>query len=140
MKNIWNFFLAASLLLVSPIQAQLMRNLSDVQKLKEQEAKFIGKPLKKLIKEIGPEIRMASAQSNRPDNHASYIIFKFVDSKEYLKKEKGKSYTSIIVFIKENFDWNSSKNSKSLNYTWTKEDEKKYGSLTVVGIRVFGDN
>lgn len=132
--------MAAALLLVSPSQAQLMRTLSDVQKLKEQEAKFIGKPLKKLIKEIGPEIRMASAQSNRPDNHASYIIFKFVDSKEYLKKEKGKSYTSIIVFIKENFDWNNSKNSKSLNYTWTKEDEKIYGSLTVVGIRVFGDN
>ena len=116
-----------------------MRTLSDVQELKEQEAKFINKPLKKLLKEIGTKIRMASGQTNRPDNHASYIIFKFVDAEVYLKHEKGKSYTSIIVFIKENYDWDSSRKSESENYHWTKEDEKKYGSLTVVGIRVFGE-
>jgi len=140
MQCLCNFFLAASLLLTSATQAQLMRKLSDVQKLKERETLFIGKPLEKLLKEIGPEIRMASAQSNRPDNLPGLIFFKFVDAKEYYKREKGKLYTTVIVSIKENFDWDARRNSKSEDYTWIKEDEKKFGSLTVVRIGVLGEN
>ena len=140
MKNFNTILLAASLLFATSCRAQMIKKLSDVSKLKENESIFIGKPLNTLLKEIKPQIRMASAQSNRADHMPSVIYFRFVDSKIYYKKEKGKSYASIVVYIKENFDWDGMRRSKKANYSWTKEDVEKFGSLTVVGIRVSDEN
>ncbi len=139
MKYLYKIILTVSLLLTVACQAQIMSTLKDAKKLKENETKFIGKPLKKLLREIKPEIRMASAQSNRPDHQPSVMFFKFVDDKEYYKNENKRSFTTIIVYIKENFDWDVLRNTKIQKYTWSKEDEKIFGNLTIIGLGVLGD-
>ena len=139
MKYFYKIILAFPMLLAISCSAQIMGTLKEAKKLKENETKFIGKPLKKLLKDIKPEIRMASAQSNRPDHQPSVMFFKFVDDKEYYKNENKGSFTTIIVYIKENFDWDSLRNTKIQKYTWTKEDEKIFGNLTIIGIGVLGD-
>lgn len=111
---------------------------SDIKKLKENEPRFIDKPFSKLLKEIKPAIRMVSAQSHRPDGMPGYIILRFIAADEYYRAKNGNDYFKITVFIKENFDWDRSLMKPHEIYDWTKEDEKKYGGLTVVDFWVSG--
>ncbi|HEY0066409.1 MAG TPA: hypothetical protein VGB46_03575, partial [Flavisolibacter sp.] len=59
--------------------AQIMKQQKDAEKLEDKKELFIDKPLKKLLKEIGPEIKLAFVSGDRADGAASYIIFRFVD-------------------------------------------------------------
>lgn len=142
MKQILTILTFTLLLLTTSCHAQMMRTLNDAQKLKINEKEFIGQPLKTLLKEIKPEIKMVSANPSTSNQvRLGYFIFRFVDAQTYDSSlAKQKYLLQITVFVKEPFVWN--KNNKSLNerFKWTKNDEKKYGQLTIVGIRVFGEN
>jgi hypothetical protein len=43
---------------------------------------------------------------------------------------------SLYVYVKDSFDWQWEKRPNSKETVWTKEDAEKYGSLTVVWIKV----
>jgi len=118
----------------------MMRTVSDAQKLKTNEQLFIGKPLKTLLKEIKPEIKMVFVESKRADGALSYIVFRFVDRQTWQKEYgEGKTPLGIRVFIKEHFEWDKTDKSPAERLSWTKEDAKKYGDLTIVAIRVYGE-
>ena len=121
---------------------QLVQTSNDAKKIKENEKLFIGKPLKNLLKEIKPEIKMAYGDpSINIQSKVGYFRFKFVDFKQNNSlKANGKMPVSIIVYVKENFDWDFQKRPKGKELQWTKEDEKKYGDLTIVAFRVYGED
>jgi len=114
---------------------QLVQKPIDVYKLKENEQQFINKPLKNLLKEVKPEIKMVDGTLNSPD----YFTFKFVNHDEYLKgKKQEKKYISIYVYVKEPINWKNENRPEGKRFVWTKEDLNKYGNYTVVWIRVIG--
>ena len=120
---------------------KLVKTEKDSYKIKENEKSFIGKPLKDLLKQITPKINMVVAESNNGiHTRGNYFRFNFVDIKQSnTLKINGKQPISIIVYVKEFFDWDFQKRLKGKESIWTKEDEEKYGNLTVTGFRVYGD-
>lgn len=120
---------------------QLMKTVNDAQKLKVNEQMFIEKPLKTLLKNINPEIKMVTATpSNNTKSRLGYFIFRFVDTKQYDSSRQKKKYPlQITVFVKEPFEWSIKDRQVIKKGLWAKEDIEKYGNLTVVGIRVFGE-
>ena len=70
-----------------------------------------------------------------------YFIFRFVEARKYdSSRMNEKTPIQITVFVKEPFEWDKRNTSIEKKFSWTKEDIKKYGNLTVVGIRVSGEN
>ncbi|MFT3822517.1 MAG: hypothetical protein QM731_01305 [Chitinophagaceae bacterium] len=121
--------------------AAIMQTVSDAPKLKEQDSFFIGKPLRTLLKEIGPRIRMAYGEG-QPAHHdaLSYFIFKFITHEELTRyNTANKKPLSIIVYIKERFEWDRLSRPLKQRFTWTKKDEQQYGELTIVNFRIYGD-
>lgn len=55
--------------------AQLLQTHNDARKLKDNDSLFIGKPLKTLLKEIGPTIKTVFTESHRAHKSLSIIIF-----------------------------------------------------------------
>lgn len=120
---------------------QLMKTQKDAHKIKENEKQFINKPLKELLKEIKPQIkRVFGNPSNNSYETVGYFMFNFVDLHQYdsLRFNK-KTPVTIWVYVKENFDWDFQKRPKGKQTVWTKDDADKYGNLTIVGFRVYGD-
>ncbi|MGI8584699.1 MAG: hypothetical protein ACR2KX_21125 [Chitinophagaceae bacterium] len=119
-----------------------MKTLNDAQKIKANEKQFINKPLKDLLKEIKPQIKRVTANpSKNIQSSVGYFIFNFVDSKQKDSlRAKEKIPVTIVVYVSEYFDWDFQKRKKGKEFVWTKEDEEKYGDLTVVGLRVYGEN
>lgn len=114
-----------------------MQKTTDAYKLKENAHLFIGKPLNNLLKEIAPEIKMVFVEANRGHCSPSYIIFKFVNWADYWKYNcAGKKPLSIRVILNEHFEWNKPKEDF---VKWTKEDESKFGNLTIAYISVYGE-
>jgi hypothetical protein len=115
---------------------QMVQTPNDAHKLRTNEQLFINKPLKNLLKEIKPEIKMADATRDFPD----YFSFKFIDP-EHFKNGRaiGKNYIRVYVYVKEQIDWHYEKRSKGKELVWTKEDAEKYGNLTVIRIKVSGN-
>ena len=133
MKNTLKIFTTFLFLTAYACQAQQMVQVpNDAHKLKVNEQQFINKPLKYLLNEIKPEIKMAIATRDYPD----YFAFKFlsVEELDLLPLESNK--TSLIVYVKEPIDWNFENRPKGSEYSWTKEDAEKYGNLTVIRIKV----
>lgn len=120
------------LLLTISCRSPLVLTVNDIPKLKENETRFINKPLRKLLREIKPHIRLAIAQENRPDGMLNYILFRFVSADEYYKNSSKRKFAGITVFVKENFEWDYARSAEGKSYDWSKSDEKKYGGLTVV--------
>lgn len=128
------------LFLSSGCQTQyIMRTLSDAQKIKTNEKKFVGKPLINLLKEIKPKIEMVTANPS-PNNRVrlGYFIFRFEDRNTYDSiRTQGKYPLGITVFVKEPFRWDIHERPKGDEFRWTKDDIKRLGNLTIVGITVF---
>lgn len=137
-------FLVVSILIVSNRSnaQQLMKTINDADKIKSNEQLFINKPLKILLKEISPEIKMVTANPSKNSNsRLGYFIFRFVDSQKFDScRQKNKYPKQITVFVKETFEWSITKLKNGKRKGWTTDDLIKYGELTVVGIRVFGEN
>jgi len=138
LKGLWLVFF---LLINSGCFSQMMRNANESQKIFEHQEDFLNKPLKNLLKEIRPKIRRVMATpSHSSYSNRGYFIFNFVDSKQNdsLRRLK-KIPVTIVVYVKEYFDWDFDKRLKGKETIWTKEDAEKYGNLTIVGFRVYGD-
>lgn len=119
-----------------------MNTFADAKKLKANEQLFVEKPLKDLLKEIKPEIKMVNANpSENNTTRLGYLIFRFVDIQTFDSlRSKGKYPLQITVFVKEPFIWDIQSRPEKIKFTWTKEDFERLKNLTVVGIRVFGEN
>ncbi len=131
------FFL---IITVISCKAQLVQTTNDVKKLVENKTVFIGKPLKALLKEVKPEIKMAMGMPGGGTS-PNYFRFLFVNYKSYLTyKNENKTPLTIKVFLKEPFSLKSEASSSDLKYRWTDADIKEYGDLTVVGIDIYGEN
>ena len=116
----------------------MMRTINDAQKLKTNEKLFIGKPLKEVLKEIKPEIKMVFAEPNRSHGAASFFMFRFIDLEEEKKYNKvGKRPLSVTIFVKEKFHWDKTDLPRSDQLKWTNSDKRKYQNLTVAYIRVY---
>lgn len=111
---------------------QVVQNISHVYILKENEQQFINKPLKNLLKEIKPEIKLAFAY-----NDPSYFDFRFITS-EQLKKGQGTAIENVALFIyvKDYIDWKWEERPKGKETIWTKEDAERYGNLIITKIGV----
>ena len=143
MKKI-NFLISFLLLfsLSNCFSQQLVKTENNAYKIKANQNQFINKPLSVLIKEIKPPIRRVTAAPSK-DIHSrvGYFIFNFVDSKQKDSlMSKNKIPITIVVYVKEKFEWDFLKRAKGKETVWTADDLKKYSSLTIVGFRVYGDS
>lgn len=79
---------------------QLIQKPSDIINLKQDNSRFIGKPLKDLLKEIRPAIRTVSATStNNQHLKNGYIIFRFVNRTENDAIRNKVKYHMLLRFI-----------------------------------------
>lgn len=134
MNNTFKIFAILLFVMNTSCKAQQMvQTPSEAYKLKANEQQFINKPLKDLLKEIKPGIKLVTGTEDYP----SFFSFYFIDREELSKKLDGSSLR-VYVYIKEPLDWNFDKRPKETAYKWTKGDLEKYGDLTVVRIKVSG--
>lgn len=137
MKNTLKIFVALFFLTIYSCKAQQMvQTPNDAHKLKTNEQQFINKPLKNLLKEIKPEIKTAFGTLGDP----SYFSFWFIDSAEIKRRPIENNSLGLYVYVKEPIDWEFEKRPKGKEYLWTKEDVEKYGNLTVIRIKVIGND
>lgn len=117
---------------------KLLSSLNDAPRLNDNAYLFVNKPLKILLKEIGPKIKMVSVDGKPAHRGVPIIIFRFTDG-EGLKAYNlaGKRPVAIVVRIKERFEWNK---PRSEMLTWTKADAEKYGTLTILAVGVVGES
>lgn len=144
MRMLFKILLLSFILITATsCKAQLVQTVADAKKLEIGKDKFIGKPLKDLLKEIKPPIKRAVLQPGGMEGVNNYVIFNFISDSDYnkYKSETGKIPVTIRINVKEyNFKWDPSNKPKNERFNWTKEDEEKYGNLTVTWIRVSGSN
>jgi len=129
-------------MLSSCFSQQLVKKQSDLRLLIDQQERFINKPLKELLKEIKPPIKFAFGTDAKDHGMPANITFKFVTHQEYLiLKEVNKFPLTLIIYVKEEkIDWyDLSKRTKETITSWTADDLRKYGDLTVIRIRVYGE-
>ena len=74
MKNRLQLFAILFILISSSCKSQMVQNTKDAYLLKENEQKFIDKPLKDLLKEIKPQIKTGYATN---DGGLQFFTFKF---------------------------------------------------------------
>ena len=125
------------------IAQPIMKTVNDSQKLVENEQSFVGKPLSFLLQNIGPDIKTVMAQSDKTHENdlGGVFSFRFVEPAVYDScRRKDVSPLAIMVYVKEPFEWIYTSRQKGKERSWTKEDEKKYGNLTVAGIRTYSKN
>ncbi|KLT70627.1 hypothetical protein [Flavobacterium sp. ABG] len=136
MKKIFKIVAILFLITNTSCQAQQMvQTPNDAYKLKTNEIQFLNKPLKNLLKEIKPEIKIAFGTLDAP----SYFVFRFIDIQELNNKGIGQNHLSLVVYVKEPIEeWSNGKRPKEIELKWTKEDVEKYSNLTVIRIKVIG--
>jgi hypothetical protein len=144
MNSVINYFLSSLLtvcVLTSCFSQQLVKKQADARLIIEQKERFINKPLKDLLKEIKPEIKYAFGTDAGDHGVPAYFRFKFV-TKEQSDSLRAKNLSPIliIVYVKENIDWNEpALRKKDILFTWTEDDFQKYKNYTVIDLRVYND-
>lgn len=137
MKTILFSFL---LIIALSCKAQkLVEKIGDSKKLEINKDRFIGLPLKNLLKEIGPKIELALGSPGSAER-ASFFNFYFASKKQYDKyRTQNKFPLTIRVYVKSTFRWD--KKGKSIDdwLNWTKEDTEKYGDLIITDIKVYNE-
>lgn len=120
---------------------KLIQKETDAQKVIENKDRFIGKPLKELLAQIKPPImRVTATPSKNIQSYVGNFHFYFMGNEAVDKsRSEGKAPITIVVYVKENFDWDFQKRPKGKETVWTPEDAIKYGDLTIVGFRIYGD-
>ena len=118
---------------------QLMQTEFDGHLLKANESEYVGKPLKTLLKQIKPPIKMVSATGERGHGEPGYFVFLFHDVEAQAAWRKvDRLSPRLTVFVKESFDWNRDSISIQERMQWTQKDLKKYGNLTIHYFRFSG--
>jgi len=140
MNSVINYFLSSLLticVLSSCFSQQLVKKQADARLIVEQKERFINKPLKDLLKEIKYAFGYDAGDHGMP----AYFRFKFV-TKEQSDSLRAKNLSPIliIVYVKENIDWNEpALRKKDILFTWTEDDFQKYKNYTVIDLRVYND-
>ncbi|WP_343589349.1 hypothetical protein [Flavobacterium sp.] len=131
MKTIIKLFIIFFVMRIGYSQ-QLVQNISNIHRLKDNEATFVNKPLKDLLKEIKPEIKIAF-----PNNENPSFDFRFLTA-EQLRKNEGTVVENVALFVdvKDFIDWNWEQRPKGRETNWTKEDAEKYGNMIVTRISI----
>lgn len=143
MKKILLLSLTAFFLINSSCHSQyLVRNQQEAYKIKQNEMRFINKPLDSLLAAIRPPIKMARAEMTANSPASGYFVFTFSTPAERQKiLSKNYSEVKVVAYLKEPFKWEPKESGKGLEkLVWTEEDVKRYGHLTVILIRVVGGN
>lgn len=138
MKTILKIFgLILLLINVNCKAQQIVQTPKDIYKLKEKEQQFLNEPLKNLLKEIKPEIKMAYGSLDNP----CYFSFRFISAEEIKRVSANSDILGLYVYVKEVVDeWGLSKRPKEIEFIWRKEDLKKYANFTIIRIKVRGKN
>ena len=133
-----------ALLLISTTSCyhpKLVQREMDIQRVVINKELFIGKPLNDLLKEIKPPIKRVTATPSK--NILSYVgnfHFYFMDDENVnLARSNSVAPLTIVVYVKEFFEWDYQKRKKGKETIWSSADIKKYGKLTVIGLRVYGE-
>lgn len=130
MKNISTIFTVLYLLLQNGTHAQQMvQNINDINVLKDNEQQLINQPLKNLLKELKPEIKIAFAYNDPP-----LFEFRFITSDQRRKKEGNR--LSLFVYVQDVIDWKWEERPKGKETIWAQEDAEKYGDLIVTRIGI----
>jgi hypothetical protein len=115
---------------------QMVQTPMDAFLVCQRDDEFIGKPLTTLLKEIKPPIKMVYAREGSTEQAPMFSFF-FTSRQGFDKqRRKGKLPLRITVYLKEAFKWKEW--VKDHYWDWLKEDEGKYGNLTIAAIRVAG--
>ncbi|AWK04315.1 hypothetical protein HYN56_08725 [Flavobacterium crocinum] len=134
MKNIIKFFVVSYLLLINDANSQQMvQNINDVYKLKENKTLFIDRPLKDLLKEIRPEIKTAHVF-----NEDYFVfIFKFTTI-EQQRQDQGSflERVALFVYVKDSIPWGWKEKPKGTELNWTSDDVQKFGNFIVTNVSV----
>jgi len=122
----------------------MVQTPKDIILLCQKDEQFIGKPLKSLLEEIKPTIRLVLAREGWIPEVAPLFTFFFTSKQVYDRyRLNGTFPLRLTVYLKEPFKWELEKRKgykdKEHYLDWTKDDEEKYGGLTISAIRVAGD-
>lgn len=122
-----------------------VESLSTLSELTKDSSIYEGHSLSKLLNNIGPKIlSVTGVPSYNHDDEVNFFIFYFVDRNTYRKKiSEKKEPIRIRVYVKEKLDWDVRERGKKLNepyWLWTEGDLNKYGNLTVLKFKVYGDD
>lgn len=135
MKRFAAFFLVFFTATFVGCSQPLINTPSDAFKLRN-DSSFRDKPLKTLLKEIGPEIKTVTVNPDASAERPACIIFRFVDRRAFNQYRCAEQFpVSLIVGIKEPFAWNKTKDNF---FIWTKEDAERLGNLTIAYTGVHG--
>ena len=137
-------FAAFTLAVTSCNSQRLVAKVNDAKKLETNKDNFIGKPLKKVLSEIEPEIKFVYGN---PENNwggafgGTYFVFNFDDKEEKIKRLSAKDTPTRIVVQFELEPKNVRKPLPKDGLTkWSKKETKAYGDMIVLNIRVTGEN
>lgn len=110
---------------------KIMKTIGDAKRLEIKKEKFIGKPLKILLNQIGSKIKSAIGNPDDISKRRTKIItLYFVDKNEILNNErKGKKLTSISVILEPAKE---RKQPLSASSPWTGVQEKEYGDMIII--------
>ncbi|WP_426486399.1 hypothetical protein [Flavobacterium sp. 2] len=130
MKNIFKFLTILLLFLCQKTHSQqLVQSINDMYRLKDNETQFINKPLKDLLKEIRPEIKVVFAYNDPP-----FFEFRFITREQRINNEGNK--LSLFIDLKDSIDWKWENRPKGKETVWSQGDLEKYGNLIVRQIEI----
>ena len=120
---------------------KLVQREMHIQRVVENKELFIGKPLNNLLKEIKPSIkRVTASPSNNVQSSVGYFIFNFInENQKEISRAKNQIPVTMVVYVRENFDWDYQKRKKGKETIWSSANIKKYGKLTVIALRAYGE-
>ena len=141
MKHLFKTFAFVFLLSTTSCIAQKMvQRIDDAKELQINEKQFIGKPLKALLAQIGPQIKSSIGNPDSKSKETSPMItFYFVDKNEFrYRNSRGEKPTHISVLLQPAI--NKSYPQLSGANPWTKEQVKAYGDMIITKLWVSGEN
>ncbi|WP_426486398.1 hypothetical protein [Flavobacterium sp. 2] len=113
---------------------QLVQNLSELYKLKDNEQLFTNRPLKDLFKEIKPEIKTGSVINEK---HSFLFCFRFTSIEEQKRKEGSLNQrASLLVHVSEHIPWYWIYRPKGNEIIWTQRDLYEYGDMIVTHVDI----
>ena len=117
---------------------QMVQKPKDIFIVCQKENLFIGKPLKVLLKELKPPIKIVFAEGGWSEQAPQFHFF-FMSKQEFDNcRRQAKLPLRLNVYVKEFFQWYEIR-SKDQYVVWEKADEEKYGDLIITAIRVAGE-
>jgi hypothetical protein len=121
----------------------MVQKTNDADKLEMNKEQFIGKPLKVLLEQIEPKIKLVYGN---PENTwagaigGTYLKFHFVDGDEWREIHK-KNQKPIGITVSFQLEPNNTRKPlpKEGLKEWKSEDTMEYGDMIILNVRVSGE-